>query len=101
MTRLATRIINPGRLLGAAMLAALLAACAAQPPVESAPVQACPAPAPCPACPVCPSAAPEPPKAKTLEAVGWADLPGWAEDDPQAAWQALQPVQAEASKVKA
>ena len=89
MTRLATRIINPGRLLGAAMLAALLAACAAQPPVESAPVQACPAPAPCPACPVCPSVAPEPPKAKTLEAVGWADLPGWAEDDPQAAWQAF------------
>ena len=89
MTRPATCIINPWRLLGAAMLLALLAACAAQPTVQSAPAQACPAPAPCPICPVCPVAAPELPKAKTLEAVGWADLPGWAEDDPQAAWQAL------------
>ena len=27
--------------------------------------------------------APEPPKAKTLEAVNWPDLPGWMDDDPR------------------
>ena len=38
---------------------------------------------------MCPTVAPALPKAKTLEAVTWADLPGWADDDPRAAWQAF------------
>jgi membrane-bound lytic murein transglycosylase A len=32
---------------------------------------------------------PELPKAKTLEAVNWSDLPGWADDNPGAAWPAF------------
>ncbi|MBE0619897.1 MAG: murein transglycosylase A [Burkholderiales bacterium] len=65
---------------------ALLAGCAAEPPLAPAPVQTCPAAVPCP---VCPAVAPEPPKAKTLEAVNWSDLPGWKDDDLSAAWESF------------
>ena len=86
------RIINPWRALVVAMSATLLAACAVQPPAASviAPIaQSCPAPAPCPACRSCPAATPEAPKAKTLEAVSWAEVSGWTDDDPRAAWDAF------------
>lgn len=82
-------IINQWRSLGAAALLVLLAACAAQPPAATTAAGACPALIPCPACPVCPAVTPEPPKAKTLEAVNWSDLPGWMDDDPGAAWEAF------------
>ena len=32
---------------------------------------------------------PEPPKAKTLDAVNWTDVSGWMDDDPGAAWDAF------------
>jgi len=76
-------------MLGAAVLFALVAGCALQPPAASTVAQACPAAAPCPVCPVCAAVTPEPPKAKTLEAVSWADVPGWMDDDPAAAWEAF------------
>jgi len=84
-----TYIINPWRALGAAAMLALVAACAVQPSVPPAAAQACPAAAPCPICPVCPAVTPELPKAKTLEAVTWPDLPGWMDEDPRAAWSAF------------
>ena len=84
-----SRIINLWRAPGAAALLALLAACAVQPPAPPAAAVACPAAAPCPVCPACPAAAPELPKAKTLEAVNWSDLPGWTDEDPRTAWQAF------------
>lgn len=80
-----TCIINQRRVLGAAALITLFAACAVQPPAPPA-AQACPATARCPVCPVCPAVTPEPPKAKTLEAASWAELPGWMDEDPRAAW---------------
>jgi membrane-bound lytic murein transglycosylase A len=79
-----------GWMFGAAALLALLAllaACATQAPAPPAVVRACPAAASCPVCPVCPVVAPAPPKAKTLEAADWSELPGWTQDDPGAAWQ--------------
>ena len=85
-------IINQWRSRGVAALLALLAACAVQPPAATTAVQACPAAVPCPPpspCPVCPAVTPEAPKAKTLEAVSWADVPGWMDDDPAAAWDAF------------
>ena len=82
-------MIDQRRSLGTAALLALLAGCAVQPPTPPEAARSCPAAAPCPVCPVCPAAAPELPKARTLEAASWADLPGWAEDDPRAAWQAF------------
>ncbi len=84
-------IIVPWRALVAAALLACVAACAVQPPAATTAAPACPAPAPapCAACPVCPAATPDPPKAKTLDAANWADLPGWTEDDPRAAWDAF------------
>ncbi len=84
-----SRIINLWRAPGAAVLLALLAACAVQPPAPPAAAVACPAAAPCPVCPACPAVAPELPKAKTLEAVNWSDLPGWMDEDPMTAWQAF------------
>ena len=78
-------IINPWRTPVAAALLALLGACAVQPPAAT--TQACPAAAPCPVCPVCPAVTPPPPKAKTLEAVNWAEVQGWTDDDPRAAWE--------------
>ena len=82
-------IINPWRALGAALLLALVAACAVQPPAATGAAQTCAAAAPCPACPACPAAIPEPPKAKTLEAVSWVEVPGWMDEDPGAAWDAF------------
>ena len=89
MTCSTSRIINLWRAPGAAALLALLAACAVQPPAPPAAALACPAAAPCPVCPACPAVAPELPKAKTLEAVSWSDLPGWTDEDPGTAWQAF------------
>ncbi|WP_428826686.1 murein transglycosylase A [Azonexus sp. IMCC34842] len=60
-------------------------------PRPAAPV-AC---APCAACPACPAppavTVPVPPVAfsRSLQPASWADLPGWAEDDPAAAWPAF------------
>ena len=65
----------------------LLAACATQQP--GTPPAEC---APCAACPACPSPtapAPVPPFARTLQPAAWADLPGWKDDDPAAAWPAF------------
>lgn len=51
--------------------------------------------APCAACPSCPPAAttgtPTPPAAfsRSFQPASWAELPGWAEDDPAAAWPAF------------
>ncbi len=90
-------MINQWRPLGAAAALALLAGCASAPPpappqpcpaASACPASACPT-SPCPVCPVCPAVAPEPPRAKTLEAVNWSELPGWGDDDPGAAWQAF------------
>ena len=89
MACITTCSISRLRSLGAAALLALLAGCAIEPPLAPAAIQACPAAAPCPVCPVCPAVTPELPKAKTLEAVNWSDLPGWMDDDPGAAWQAF------------
>ena len=48
---------------------------------------------PCAECPVCPATTvtPPPPRAfsRTLQPAEWSDLPGWAEDDPAAAWPAF------------
>ena len=85
-------IIIQGRTLGAAALIALLAACAVQPPAATTAAQACPAATPCPSAPICapcPAVTPEPTKVRTLEAVGWSDVPGWMDDDPGAAWEAF------------
>jgi membrane-bound lytic murein transglycosylase A len=64
-----------------------LAGCSTVPPaVEPA---AC---APCAACPGCPPApAVTTPAAfsRSLQEANWADLPGWTEDDPAAAWPAF------------
>ena len=90
MTGFACRIINQWRAPVALALLVLLAACAAQPPTTGS--ASCPAAATCPPsppCPVCPAGAPEPPRANTLEAVGWPDLPGWKDDDPRLALQAF------------
>lgn len=87
-----TCIINQWRSLCATALLTLLAGCASEPPLAPAATQACPAAAPCPLsplCPVCPAATPEPPKAKTLEAVSWSEVSGWMDDDPGAAWEAF------------
>jgi membrane-bound lytic murein transglycosylase A len=77
------------RALVVAVLLAFLAACAVQPPAATSAAQSCSAAAPCPACPICPAAVAEPPKAKTLEAVSWADVAGWVDEDPGAAWDAF------------
>ena len=56
------------------------------------PPSAAPAPcAPCAACPTCPTpaAAPVPVFSRTFLPASWADLPGWTEDDPAAAWPAF------------
>ncbi len=78
------------RALGAVALFALLAGCAIQPPATGGAAQSCPAAAPCPPhppCPVCPAVTSAPPKAKTLEAVSWSEVAGWADEDPRAAWE--------------
>jgi membrane-bound lytic murein transglycosylase A len=68
----------------------LLAGCSTL-PHPAAPV-AC---APCAACPTCPAlpavVAPVPPVvfSRSLQPASWADLPGWTEDDPAAAWPAF------------
>ena len=73
-------------------LLALLAGCATPPPATVT-VPAAPAVcAPCPSCPVCPAVAPPAAPvafARTLTPATWGDLPGWAEDDVNAAWPAF------------
>jgi len=87
---------RPFFLLAATLIGVLLAACTTvkAPPASSA----CPA---CPACVQCPAAATTAPLAKPMQAVRFADLPGWADDDLTAAWPAfLQSCRALASKPK-
>jgi len=72
------------------LAAALLAGCSSVPRSE-APASC----APCAACPSCPPATttgtPTPPPAfsRSFQPASWADLPGWVEDDPAAAWPAF------------
>jgi len=81
-------LISSWRTFAAALLLALLAGCATVRPVAPA-VQPSSAAATCPVCPVCPAPTPAPPKAKTLAAVNWSDLPGWEDGDLRAAWPAF------------
>ena len=83
------RIINQLCASSAAAFLASLVGCALQPAAPAALAQSCPAATPCPACPVCPPIAPELRKPKTLQPVSWAELAGWPEDDPAAAWPAF------------
>jgi membrane-bound lytic murein transglycosylase A len=78
------------RLTPLLFLTVLLAACATLtgPPPNVVPPPACPACAtcsPCASCPVCPVIEPTRPAEKPLQAADWSDLPGWRDDDPQAA----------------
>ncbi|UCV08525.1 murein transglycosylase A [Dechloromonas denitrificans] len=77
------------KIQAAILLAVSLLAGCSMLPRSAAPV-AC---APCAACPACPPAvtAPVPPVAfsRSLQPASWADLPGWTEDDPAAAWPAF------------
>ena len=69
------------------LAATLLVGCSSIP--QSEPPVAC---APCAVCPTCPPlAAVTPPAvfARTLQPANWTDLPGWAEDNPAAAWPAF------------
>ena len=69
------------------LAATLLVGCSSIP--QSEPPVAC---TPCAVCPTCPPlAAVAPPAvfARTLQAANWTDLPGWAEDNPAAAWPAF------------
>jgi membrane-bound lytic murein transglycosylase A len=73
-----------------ALATLFLAACSTFQKPE--PVASC---APCPSCQICPAPA-QPPVSTTppafsrqLQAAGWSDLPGWAEDDHAAAWAAF------------
>ncbi len=61
----------------------LLAGCSTVPPTP--PVVSCP---PCAACPTCPAPTPPvtPAFSRTLTLVNWSDLPGWSDDDVNAAW---------------
>lgn len=85
---------------GAAVLVALLLlACratpeksaAVEPPLTTAPtpVVDAPIPPPTPAPAEIPHTPFDPAGSPHLRRVSWADLPGWREDDPAAAWQAL------------
>jgi len=65
----------------------LLAACATKEP--AAPSAECAPCATCPACPAPATPAPAQPFARTLQPAAWADLPGWKDDDPAAAWPAF------------
>ncbi len=76
-------------LLLAAIVGALLAACAT-PPKETAS-------APCPQCPAPPT--PAQPAVKPMQTASWGDLPGWRDDDVISAWPAfLQSCRALAGK---
>src|SRR5262245_63020121 len=72
-------------ILAHAVALALLAGCAIPPP----PIAGCPPGGPCPACPVCPAPS-EKPKAPALAPGGFADLPGWRDDDVAQAWSAFR-----------
>ena len=69
------------------LAATLLVGCSSIP--QSEPPVAC---APCAVCPTCPPLAAVTPPAvftRTLQPANWTDLPGWAEDNPAAAWPAF------------
>ena len=80
-------IRDAGLLLAAATLA--LAACSSTPPKRPPQRAECPAVTSCPVCPVCPAADQAQPEAPTLTRASYADLPGWADDDLAAAWNAF------------
>lgn len=78
----------------------LLAACAQIQPESAAPTACLPenksaAPAACASCPACPTPPAGPttpsaaPFARLYQPANWSDLPGWAEDDHAAAWNAF------------
>jgi membrane-bound lytic murein transglycosylase A len=86
--------------VAAVLFIALLAGCSSLPPsvlpspaASPAPVVAPAACAPCQACPVCPAVAPAPVAApafaRTFQPAAWSDLPGWADDNVEAAWPAF------------
>ena len=95
----AFRLTSPIAALAAALL---IHGCAAPGPVASPQEPAaCPAhapaapgfpvaPAACPACPACPPVEPPKPAEKPFQPAGWADLPGWAEDDLRPAFRAFR-----------
>jgi membrane-bound lytic murein transglycosylase A len=80
-------IRDTGLLIVAATLA--LAACSSVPPKRAAQRAECPVVPSCPVCPVCPGAEQAQPAAPTLTRASYADLPGWADDDLAAAWNAF------------
>lgn len=82
-----------------ALTLALFVTACSQLPVEKS-VPACPPALPCAQPPVsAPLAAPAAAFSRTLQAVAWGDLPGWAEDDIAAAWPGfLQSCRGMASK---
>ncbi len=65
------------------LFAVILAGCSTVPPTP--PAATCP---PCAACPTCPPpTTPVPPAfSRTLSLANWSDLPGWNDDDINAAW---------------
>lgn len=68
---------------------AIVAGCASQPPAPISRAAACPA-VKCPACPACPPVKPEAPPTPTFTPASFADLPGWARDDPRPALAAFR-----------
>lgn len=75
------------KLVAAALVVALLAACRTAPPERPTPAPPTPVPVPTPE----PAPPPPvvPPPVVRFEPVGWNDLPGWKRDDTRAAWPAL------------
>ena len=73
------------QIAAAALVGALLAACATPPAPVACP--SCPVVAPCPTCPPVP-AAPVPFSRSFLPAA-WSELPGWSDDDVVQAWPAF------------
>ena len=60
------------------------------PPMPAQVAATCPVCVPCAVCPVCPEPPkPEAPAAKSLAPAGWEDLPGWRDDNPAAAFEAM------------
>jgi len=83
--------------VAAVLFIALLTACSSVPPnALPAPAVSPPPPAvcaPCQACPVCPAVTTAPASApvfaRSFQLAAWSDLPGWADDNLEAAWPAF------------
>lgn len=80
--------------VAAVLFIALLGGCSSVPPFLPPPPATGPAVcAPCQACPVCPAVVPAPVPApaftRTFQPAAWSDLPGWADDNLDAAWPAF------------